>query len=162
MTDIRSDYDFLDAPTRRRRGDAARVSIDGGFVDLNAVPDAFRKREPADARTLTKAEFVKRVAQQSGLSQKDAALAVNAVIASIEVALKSGEDVNFTGFGKFYVAKRGAREGRNPRTGEAMTIAASRVPRFTAGKVLRASASGMTADLTDVTGRRRQKRRARS
>ena len=86
---------------------------------------------------MTKNEFVDRGASESGLSKKDAGSAVDAVIASIEGALKSGEDVNFTGFGKFHVAERGAREGRNPRTGESMTIAASRVPRFTAGSGLK-------------------------
>jgi DNA-binding protein HU-beta len=86
---------------------------------------------------MTKNEFVDKVASSSGLSKKDAGAAVEAVISSIESALSSGEDVNFTGFGKFHVAERGAREGRNPRTGETMTIAASRVPRFTAGSSLK-------------------------
>jgi len=86
---------------------------------------------------MTKSDFVEKVASESGLSKKDAGTAVDAVIASIEKALKNGEDVSFTGFGKFHVADRGAREGRNPRTGETMTIAASRVPRFTAGSGLK-------------------------
>ena len=86
---------------------------------------------------MTKSEFVDKVASNSGLSKKDAENAVNAVISSIEDSLKSGDDVNFTGFGKFHVAHRGAREGRNPRMGESMTIAASRVPRFTAGSGLK-------------------------
>jgi DNA-binding protein HU-beta len=85
----------------------------------------------------TKAEFVDKVAAKSGLSKKDAGTAVDAVIGSIEDSLKSGDEVSFTGFGKFHVANRGAREGRNPRTGETMTIAASRVPRFTAGSGLK-------------------------
>jgi DNA-binding protein HU-beta len=85
----------------------------------------------------TKAEFVDKVAAKSGLSKKDAGAAVDAVIESIEDSLKSGDEVSFTGFGKFHVADRGAREGRNPRTGETMTIAASRVPRFTAGSGLK-------------------------
>jgi DNA-binding protein HU-beta len=85
----------------------------------------------------TKAEFVDKVAAKSGLSKKDAGSAVDAVISSIEDSLKSGDEVSFTGFGKFHVADRGAREGRNPRTGETMTIAASRVPRFTAGSGLK-------------------------
>ena len=59
------------------------------------------------------------------------------MISTIESALKSGDEVSFTGFGKFHVAKRGAREGRNPRTGETMQIAASKVPRFTAGSGLK-------------------------
>ena len=86
---------------------------------------------------MTKNEFVDRVAAESGLSKKDAGSAVDSVIRSIESALGNGEEVNFTGFGKFHVAERGAREGRNPRTGETMTIAASRVPRFTAGSGLK-------------------------
>ena len=85
----------------------------------------------------TKLEFVDKVAAESGLSKKDAGAAVDAVITTIENELKSGGEVNFTGFGKFTVAQRGAREGRNPRTGETMTIAASRVPRFTAGSGLK-------------------------
>ena len=85
----------------------------------------------------TKSEFVDKVAASSGLSKKDAGAAVDAVITTIESELKSGGEVTFTGFGKFHVADRGAREGRNPRTGETMTIAASRVPRFTAGSGLK-------------------------
>jgi DNA-binding protein HU-beta len=85
----------------------------------------------------TKSEFVDKVAADSGLSKKDAGAAVDAVLGAIESTLKSGGEVSFTGFGKFHVAQRGAREGRNPRTGETMTIAASRVPRFTAGSGLK-------------------------
>ena len=59
------------------------------------------------------------------------------MLGTIEGALKSGDEVSFTGFGKFHVASRGAREGRNPRTGESMQIAASKVPRFTAGSSLK-------------------------
>jgi DNA-binding protein HU-beta len=86
---------------------------------------------------MTKADFVDRVADNAGLSKKQAGDALDAVLRSIEDALKSGDEVTFTGFGKFHVAERGAREGRNPRTGETMTIAASRVPRFTAGSGLK-------------------------
>ena len=86
---------------------------------------------------MTKSDFVDRVASESGLSKKDAGTAVDAVLSSIEQALKGGDEVSFTGFGKFHVAQRGAREGRNPRTGETMTIAASKVPRFTAGSGLK-------------------------
>ena len=86
---------------------------------------------------MTKSDFVDKVAAESGLSKKDAGAAVDAVISTIEGALKSGDEVSFTGFGKFHVAQRGAREGRNPRTGETMQIAASKVPRFTAGSGLK-------------------------
>ena len=86
---------------------------------------------------MTKSDFVDKVADNSGLSKNDAAGALEAVLKSIEDALRSGEEVSFTGFGKFHVAQRGAREGRNPRTGETMQIAASKVPRFSAGSGLK-------------------------
>jgi nucleoid DNA-binding protein len=86
---------------------------------------------------VTKAEFIDSVASKAGLSKKDAGAAVDAVLDTIAGTLSGGGDVSFTGFGKFHVANRGAREGRNPRTGETMTIAASKVPRFTAGSGLK-------------------------
>ena len=86
---------------------------------------------------MTKSEFVDQVASTADLSKKDAERAVNAVLETIESTLKGGGEISFTGFGKFHVAERGAREGRNPRTGETMQIAASRVPRFTAGSALK-------------------------
>ncbi len=86
---------------------------------------------------MSKSEFVDKVAAESGLSKKDAGAAVDAVLRTIEGELKSGGEVTFTGFGKFHVAERGAREGRNPRTGESMSIAATKVPRFTAGSGLK-------------------------
>jgi DNA-binding protein HU-beta len=86
---------------------------------------------------MSKQEFVDKVAAAADLSKKDAAAAVDAVLSTIESELQGGGEVNFTGFGKFHVAERGAREGRNPRTGESMQIAATKVPRFTAGSGLK-------------------------
>ena len=86
---------------------------------------------------MSKQEFVDKVAEAADLSKKDAAAAVEAVLSTIEDELKSGGAISFTGCGKFHVAERGAREGRNPRTGETMTIAATKVPRFTAGSGLK-------------------------
>ncbi len=86
---------------------------------------------------MTKQEFVDAVAEKAELSKKDATAAVDAVLGTIEDTLKGGGEVSFTGFGKFSVSERGAREGRNPRTGESMTIAASKVPRFSAGSALK-------------------------
>lgn len=91
---------------------------------------------------MTKSEFVDQVADRSGLSKKDAGEAVDAVIDTIEDALKRGSDVTFSGFGKFHVAERGARQGVHPRTGEPINIAASRVPRFTAGSSLKKAVKG--------------------
>ena len=86
---------------------------------------------------MSKQEFVDKVASSTGLSKKDAGAAVDAVLSTIESELRGGGEVAFTGFGKFHVSQRGARTGRNPRTGATMQIAATRVPRFTAGSGLK-------------------------
>jgi DNA-binding protein HU-beta len=91
---------------------------------------------------VTKSEFVDQVADRAGLSKKDAGDAVDAVLNTIEDALKRGSEVTFSGFGKFHVAERGARQGVHPRTGEPIQIAASKVPRFTAGSGLKKSVNG--------------------
>ena len=88
---------------------------------------------------MTKSEFVDQVAAESGLGKGEAAQAVDAVLKTIEDTLKRGSEVNFSGFGKFSVAERGARQGVHPRTGEPIQIAASRVQKFTAGSKLKAS-----------------------
>ena len=86
---------------------------------------------------MTKSEFVDQVADRAGLSKKDAGDAVDAVLETVESTLKRGGEVVFSGFGKFSVSNRGAREGRNPATGERIHIAATRVPKFTAGAGLK-------------------------
>ena len=88
---------------------------------------------------MTKNEFVDRVAENSGLGKGEAAKAVDAVLESIQEVLSRGGDISFTGFGKFSVADRGARQGVNPQTGERIQIAASRVPRFSAGSQLKSA-----------------------
>ena len=86
---------------------------------------------------MTKQEFVDQVASSSGLGKSEAGKAVDAVLSVIEETLARGGEVSFTGFGKFSVADRGARQGVNPQTGERIQIAASRVPRFSAGSSLK-------------------------
>jgi DNA-binding protein HU-beta len=86
---------------------------------------------------VTKGEFVDQVADRAGLSKKDAGGAVDAVLETIEETLKRGSEITFSGFGKFSVSDRSAREGRNPATGEKIQIAASKVPKFTAGAGLK-------------------------
>ncbi|MCG0277884.1 MAG: HU family DNA-binding protein [Thermanaeromonas sp.] len=71
------------------------------------------------------------------MTKKDAEKAVNAIFASIEEALARGDKVQLVGFGTFEVKERAARVGRNPRTGEEISIAATKVPVFKAGKALR-------------------------
>jgi DNA-binding protein HU-beta len=92
---------------------------------------------PARRKVVTKNEFVDRVADKSGLGKGEAAKAVDAVLDSLQEVLSRGGEVNFTGFGKFSVADRSARQGVNPQTGEKIQIAASRVPRFSAGSSLK-------------------------
>jgi DNA-binding protein HU-beta len=92
---------------------------------------------------LTKAEFVERLARDRRIgSKKQAGEVVEAVLDGIGDALVGGEAVNFTGFGKFSVAERGPRQGVNPRTGERITIAGGRVPKFSAGAGLKAKVKG--------------------
>jgi DNA-binding protein HU-beta len=86
---------------------------------------------------VTKQEFVDLVADESKLTKRDAGAAVDAVLAVIRDSLAAGKDVTFTGFGKFSVAHRAARTGVNPRTGERLAIAASKVPKFTPGSSLK-------------------------
>jgi DNA-binding protein HU-beta len=95
---------------------------------------------------MTKAELVEQVATHSGLSKREASNAVDAVLKTLEDALKRGSEVTFSGFGKFHVAERSAREGRNPSTGEKIQIAAARVPRFRPGARLRKRVSGLPGD----------------
>ena len=88
-------------------------------------------------RSVNKNDLISKVADTSGLSKTDSSNAVDAVIESIIGAMKSGDDVRLVGFGTFSVADRKASEGRNPRTGEKISIPASRQPKFKAGKGLK-------------------------
>ena len=86
---------------------------------------------------MNKAELIQAVAAKSGLSKKDAEVALAAVIDSVTEALKAGDKVALVGFGTFAVKARAARTGKNPQTGEEIQIAASKVPAFTAGKAFK-------------------------
>jgi len=88
---------------------------------------------------VTKADFVDRLAAKSGLTKKDAAGVVDAFVGVVTEALKKGEEVQFTGFGKFYVQKRQARQGINPQTKQKITIPATKVPKFSAGLALKSA-----------------------
>ncbi|MBQ8849960.1 MAG: HU family DNA-binding protein [Clostridia bacterium] len=88
---------------------------------------------------MNKTQFVEAVAQKSGMNKREAEAAVNAMTAVIADTLKAGEKVQLIGFGTFEVKTRAERTGRNPKTGEAITIAASKTPSFSAGKALKDS-----------------------
>jgi DNA-binding protein HU-beta len=92
---------------------------------------------------VTKQEFVGKVAQRAGLSQRDAAKAVDAFLDSITDALRAKDSVTFTGFGKFSTAYRKAREGVNPRNpSQKVHIPAADVPKFSAGSALKSAVKG--------------------
>jgi DNA-binding protein HU-beta len=86
---------------------------------------------------VNKNDLVDAVAEQTGLAKSDAARAVEALLGAVTDALRKGETVALSGFGSFVAKTRAARTGRNPRTGEAIAIPASRAPAFKAGKGLK-------------------------
>ena len=86
---------------------------------------------------MNKAELVAAMAEQAGVSKKDAEAALKAFTDVVSDELKNGGKVQLVGFGTFEVSERAAREGRNPQSGEVMKIAASKAPKFKAGKALK-------------------------
>ena len=88
---------------------------------------------------MNKTELVNAIAKNEGIEKKCAEKAVNAVFAAVADALAAGEKVQLVGFGTFEVRERAAKEGRNPKTGETIKIAATKVPAFKAGKDLKAA-----------------------
>jgi len=86
---------------------------------------------------MNKAEFIDAVASNGDMSKTDAESAVNAVLDSLTQAMAKGDQVTLVGFGTFLVRERKARQGRNPRTGETLEIAAANTPSFKAGKALK-------------------------
>ncbi|MCB1929440.1 MAG: HU family DNA-binding protein [Rhodocyclaceae bacterium] len=88
---------------------------------------------------MNKGEFVEALAERLDVSRAQAERSLGAVLEIIESELVAGNKVALTGFGSFEVSERAARTGRNPQTGESIKIAASRVPKFSAGAALKAS-----------------------
>lgn len=88
---------------------------------------------------MNKGELVEKMAAETGGSNAEASRYLDAFLATVEDELKSGGEVNITGFGKFKVNERASREGRNPQTGETMQIKASKSPAFSAGNALKES-----------------------
>ena len=86
---------------------------------------------------MNKTELIAAVAEKAAISKKDAEKAVKAFTDAVAEELAKGGKVQLVGFGNFEVSERPAREGRNPRTGETMTIAASKTPKFKPGKALK-------------------------
>ena len=86
---------------------------------------------------MNKAELVDAIANDTGLSKKDSEAAFKSIIENISTELSNGNEVSLIGFGTLGVGKRAARTGRNPKTGETIKIAASKTPKFKAGKALK-------------------------
>lgn len=91
---------------------------------------------------MNKTELIEQVAKETEMTKKAAEAAVNAVFECMTKALENNEEVQIFGFGKFAVNERAAREGRNPATGEKITIAASKHPAFSASKALKDRVNG--------------------
>jgi DNA-binding protein HU-beta len=91
---------------------------------------------------MNKTQLVDAIASDSGLSKIDSARALDSLVGTVSKTLKKGDDVVITGFGKFSVIKRAARQGVNPRTGERVKIKASKAPKFTAGAGLKQAVGG--------------------
>ncbi len=86
---------------------------------------------------MNKAELIDAIAKHADISKAAAGRALDATVGAIRVSLRKGQVVTLVGFGSFYVGKRTARSGRNPRTGAAIRIRAAKVPKFRAGKALK-------------------------
>ena len=86
---------------------------------------------------MNKIEMIDQIAKSADISKAAAGRALDATVAAIKTTMKKGGMVTLVGFGTFYVGKRAARSGRNPRTGASIKIKAARVPKFRAGKALK-------------------------
>ena len=91
---------------------------------------------------MNKTELIAAVAAKSGSTKKDAEKAVNAAIDAVSEALAAGNSIQIAGFGTFEVRERAEKQGRNPRTGEAITVPAAKVPAFKAGRGLKEAVAG--------------------
>ena len=86
---------------------------------------------------MNKSELIEAIAQEAGISKAAAAKALDATTNAVTNALKNGDTVTLVGFGTFYVGERAERQGRNPKTGAPLTIAAAKTPKCRAGKALK-------------------------
>lgn len=86
---------------------------------------------------MNKSELIQAIADEAELNKRDAAEFLNAFVSVVTQAMKDGEDVTLVGFGLFHTAQSAERKGRNPKTGEPLTIAAHKTPKFRPGKALK-------------------------
>lgn len=107
------------------------------FFTRRKTPSCAATQRTLQRFTVNKTELVDLIADKADISKASAARALDAALAGITAALQAGDQVSLVGFGTFAVKQRAERQGRNPKTGEALSIAASRAPGFKPGKVLR-------------------------
>ena len=122
-------------PRKSRMVERYPTALLGSRPKLSTPPPVRRK-------ALTKQEFIQKVAQKSGLSTRDAGKAVDAFMEAVTDTLKSRDSINFTGFGKFSAAIAPPGRASTPATGERVQIAATTVPKFSAGSQLKAAVKG--------------------
>ncbi|HUY04134.1 MAG TPA: HU family DNA-binding protein [Rhodocyclaceae bacterium] len=106
------------------------------------MPDATDRKNFPDTQTqeetqVNKSELIDQIAKSADISKAAAGRALDATIGAVKASMKKGQMVTLVGFGTFYVGKRAARTGRNPRTGAAIKIKAAKMPKFRAGKALK-------------------------
>jgi nucleoid DNA-binding protein len=123
--------------TRRKYRDGKRLRLPYKQGVSNPSRPANEPKTAGGRSTVNKTELVERIAEESGVPTSEAHKHFEAFERVVTEALKSGEEVRITGFGKFSVRERKAREGRNPQTGEKIKIAAQKVPAFSAGNALK-------------------------
>jgi DNA-binding protein HU-beta len=120
-----------------RRYRAVKLFLGTAIIQAHAVPYLKGRVSTRSQLTMNKSELIDQIAISADISKASAGRALNAVIEAVTATLKKGGEVSLVGFGAFYVAKREARTGRNPRTGATVRIEAARVPKFRAGKALK-------------------------
>jgi len=112
-----------------------------GGLDLATFAIAVREHTTHpkifEGKSVNKSELIEHIAKQADISKAASGRALEAVIGAVKSTLKKGNSVTLVGFGTFDVTKRAKRSGRNPRTGEAITIKAAKIPKFRPGKALK-------------------------
>jgi len=111
---------------------------------LSRVKGNFHARFLGEGKTVTSFPYpiINAIAEQGNLSKADAGRSLDALIKTIETTLKAGDSITLVGFGTFAVKDRAERTGRNPQTGQEITIAAAKVPSFKPGKSLKDAVNG--------------------
>lgn len=122
------------APQKRRRNSQNTVPYETFRQDMSGVNKSKNERKQ---KIMNKTELVALVAEKASMTKKDAAVAVDATFSAITDAMVKGDKVQLVGFGTFETKHRAERTGKNPRTGEVLTIAAITTPSFKAGKALK-------------------------